>query len=132
MGKKTKEHRKRVARRNLLLNNPIGRKALALASRGKVIDELNKASTEDQIEALSGTVAGRNPSKLAKAIMDKAPEEMDKGIKKLQREGREVTAESLTAEIRNTKGFLAMCEKVGVTLEWFEELAKKRMEVHGL
>lgn len=132
MGKKAKAHKDKVARRNALLNNPLTRGAVALASRGKVIDELNRASTADQIETLNSTVAGRKPTKLADAIKSKAPREMDSAIKKFRREGREITVASLTAEIKSTPGFLKMCERVGITLDWFEELARQRMEAFGL
>ena len=133
MGKKKKLHREKVAKRNALLDNPLTRGAVALASRGKVIDELRQASTEDQIEALNGTVASARPDKLRKAIMRKAPKEMDRGIEKLLKYGDgTVTVEKLLAEVRSTPGFLGMCERVGVTLEWFKELAKERMEMYGL
>jgi hypothetical protein len=132
MGKNKKIHKQKVSMRNAMLNNPLARGAVAVASRGKVIDELNRASTQDQIEALNGTVASSNPNKLRRALESKAPGEMDKAIRKFQKEGKPVTVESLTDEIRSTPGFLSMCERVGLTLEWFEQLAKKRMEAHGL
>ena len=132
MGKNKKVHKQKVAMRNAMLNNPLARGAVAVASRGKVIDELNRASTQDQIEALNGTVAAKRPDKLRSALESKAPSEMDKAIRKFQKDGVVVTVDTLTAEIRSTPGFLSMCERVGLTLEWFEQLAKKRMEAHGL
>ena len=134
MGKKEREHRKKVASRNerMGLGNPIARKMVAAASRQGVVNELRKASTEDQIDVLNRTVAGQHPSKLREAIQKKAPGEMDKGIKKLRKEGKEVTVDILCAEIKSTPGFLKMCENAGLSLEWFESLAKKRMEAHGL
>lgn len=131
MGKKKKLHKEKVAKRNALLSNPLARGAVAVASRGKVIDELNRASTEDQIQALNGTVASSRPDKLRKALESKAPGEMDKAIRKFQKEGKTVTVELLTEEIRATPGFLSMCERVGLTITWFEDLARKRMEAHG-
>ena len=115
-----------------VLDNPVARKAVAFASRGAVIDELRKAETSDQIDVLNGQVASARPDKLRKAIASKAPGEMDKGIKKLQKEGKNVTVDALCAEIKSTPGFLAMCERVGLDLTWFEKLAKERMEAHGL
>lgn len=115
-----------------VLDNPVARKAVALASRGAMIDELRKAETSDQIDVLNSQVASSRPGKLQKAITSKAPKEMDKGIKKLQKEGKVVSVDALCAEIKTTPGFLSMCERVGLDLAWFEKLAKERMEVHSL
>ena len=125
MGKNKKAHKQKVSMRNAMLNNPLARGAVAVASRGKVINELNRSSTQDQIEALNGTVATKSPDKLRSALESKAPSEMDKAIRKFLKEGKTVTVDTLTAEIQSTPGFLSMCERVGLTLEWFEELAKK-------
>ena len=128
MGKasnRKKEHRRLAA---LGLSNPVARKAVAVASRDAVISELKKASTEEQIEVLASV----SPSKVGKAIMRKAPAEMDKGIRELQKKNVPVTVDNLCAEIRSTPGFLVMCENAGLSLEWFESLAKERMEAHGL
>jgi len=128
MGKasnRKKEHRRLAA---LGLSNPVARKAVAVASRDAVISELKKASTEEQIEVLASV----SPSKVGKAIMRKAPAEMDKGIKELQKKDVPVTVDNLCAEIKSTPGFLTMCEQAGLSLEWFESLAKERMEAHRL
>ena len=128
MGKasnRKKEHRRLAA---MGLSNPVARKAVAVASRDAVISELKKASTEEQIEVLASV----SPSKVGKAIMRKAPAEMDKGIKELQKKDVPVTVENLCAEIKSTPGFLTMCEQAGLSLEWFESLAKERMEAHRL
>ena len=114
------------------LDNPVPRKAVAFASRGAVVDELRKASISDQIDVLNSRVASTSPGKLHKAIASKAPKEMDRGIKKLQKEGKPVTVDALCDEIKTTPGFLSMCERVGLTLEWFENLAAERMEALGL
>lgn len=132
MGKRREKHRQKVQRRNTLLNNPVTRGTVALASRGKVIDELNKASTEDQIHVLDSQVASARPDKLRQAITGKAGKEMDKAIVKFQKEGKPVTVDSLTAEIKSTPSFLKMCERVGVTLEWFENLAQERIKKSGI
>jgi len=114
------------------LDNPVARKAIAFASRGAVINELRKAETSDQIDVLNSQVASSRPDKLRKAITSKAPKEMDEGIKKLQKEGKPISVDALCAEIKSTPGFLSMCERVGLDLEWFKKLAKERMEAHGL
>ena len=132
MGKNKRLHREKVARRNAMLDNPVARKAVAFTSRGAVISELRKAETSDQIDVLNSQVASSRPDKLRKAIASKAPKEMDKGIKKLQKEGRVVSVDALCAEIKTTPGFLSMCEKVGLDLAWFEKLAKERMEAQSL
>lgn len=108
------------------------RSAIGLASRGHVVEELRGASIDDQINVLNGQVAASRPDKLRQALISKSPREMDKGIKKLQKEGKAVTVDALCAEVKTTPGFLAMCERVGLNLAWFEKLAKERMEAHGL
>ncbi len=115
-----------------VLDNPIARKAVAFASRGVVVDELRKADISNQIDVLNSQVASSRPDKLRKAIASKVPKEMDKGIKRLQREGKVVSVDSLCAEVKATPGFLPMCERVGLDLAWFEKLAKERMEANGL
>lgn len=136
MGKKKEKHNQKVRERNrrigIGLDNPIARKVVAVSARGKVIGELQAASTEDQIDALSRTVATAKPSKLRDAIMKKAPGEMDKAIRKFQAEGKPVTVESLTEEAKNMPSFVRMCRDVGLEMIWFEDLARKRMEVNGI
>lgn len=117
-----------------MANNPIGRQILKRASHKGVVEELSKGDVTDQVhrlDSMAGT--GELPGgKLAKAIKDKAPKEMDKAIKKFRKQGKEITVESLCAEIKSTPGFLQMCNNAGITLEWFEELAKERMEANGV
>ena len=134
MGKKDKLHKQRVRERNaqLGLGNTVARKAVSFASHGAVISELRATSLDDQLDVLNGRVASTRPDKLKNALTSKAPAEMDKGIKKLQKQGEPVTVDALCAEIKATPGFLAMCERVGLSLEWFEKLASERMAVHGL
>jgi len=93
-------------------------------------EELSKGSVTDQTGRLdelvgTGVLPGGN---LKKAIMAKAPGEMDKAIKKYRKQGKEITVESLLVEVRSEPGFLAMCERVGLGYGWFERLAKERME----
>lgn len=109
--------------------SPTIRKAISFITRGSVVKELRNASTEDQIGVLQSTVPG---NKMKDAITRAAPGEMDKAIRKFQKEGKEVTVDTLCAEIKSTPGFLAMCTKAGLDLAWFEDLARKRMEAHGL
>ncbi len=117
-----------IAQSKRILNSSIGRGAVKLASRKGVVDELSRASIWDQIEVL-GSIP---PSKVGKAIMQKAPGEMDKGIRKFQQQGKKVTVEGLLEEVRTTPGFLAMCENAGIPYAWFQELARERMKRHGI
>ena len=121
-----KKQRRELAAKGL--SNPIIRKAVAISARGKVVNELQKATTDEQIEVLSSI----SPSKVGKALIKKAPKEMDKGIKELQKQGKRVTAEELCREIRETPSFLQMSEEAGVPYKWYEELAKQRMEAHKI
>ena len=135
MGRKDRERRERIIRGE---EEPIaerkvgilGRAAIKLATRGSVVGTLKDASTADQIEALDSTVGANKPSKLRKAIIRKAPREMDKAIKDFQKEGKPVTVDSLCAEIKSSPDFLSMCERVGLDLQWFENLAQQKMEEH--
>ncbi len=117
---------KRERRENLAsgLNNPIARTTVKIASRSAVLRELSQASTEDQIEVLSRI----SLTKVGKALMKKAPNEMDKGIRRLQKEGKKVTVKELCREIRESPAFLKMSENAGVPYRWYEELAKERIK----
>ena len=125
MGRRDRE---RIERIKAGLENPIARTAIKVASKGAVIRELEKASTEEQIEVLDSI----SPSKVGKAIMRKAPHEMDKGIRIFKGMSRPITVEGLLEEVRTTPGFLDMCEKAGVPYSWFEELAKEQMIKNGV
>ena len=135
MGRRARE---RIERIRAGLETPIAgrvaKKVLAVSSRKGVIEELSKGTVSEQTNKLNELVGtGALPSgRLAKAIINKAPKEMDKAIKKFLRKGKEITVDSLLAEVRSDKGFLKMCEGVGLDYGWFEKLAKERMEVKGL
>lgn len=125
-----RRNRERIERIQAGLENPIARTAVKIAARSGVVAELKKASTDDQVEVLSTTV---DATRLGRALMKEAPGEMDKGIRKLQKEGRPVTVDELCREIReNVAGFRTMSENAGVPLSWYEDLAGKRMEAAGL
>lgn len=145
MGRAKRLRRERVAaglelgiaemeRAKRMASNPIGRQILKRASRKGVIEELSEGDVTDQVRGLdSMTRTGELPEgKLAKAIKDKAPKEMDKAIRKFKKQGKEITVDSLCAEIKSTPGFLKMCNNVGITLEWFEDLARERMKANGI
>jgi len=107
-----------------IASNPIGRAILRRTSRQGVIDELSKGTVSEQIDNLrEATPHGE----LAKAIKSKAPKEMDKAIRKFKKEGREISVDTLCAEVKSTPNLLAI-----VPLEWFEDLARQRMEAYGI
>jgi len=133
MGRRNKERIARIqageeesissqARR--IASNPLGRAILRRAGRQGVIDELSKGDTTQQIANLREAVPN---GRLVEAIKSKAPKEMDKAIKKFKKEGRKISVDTLCAEVRATPNLLAV-----VPLEWFEDLARQRMEVHGV
>lgn len=135
MGRRKRERRERI---QLGLETPIAgrvaKKVLAFASRKGVIGELSKGTVSEQTNKLNELVGdGALPGgSLAKAIRQKAPKEMDKAIKQFRKQGKEITVDSLLVEVRETPGFLKMCESAGLDYGWFERLAKERMEAHGL
>jgi len=107
-----------------IASNPLGRAILRRASHKGVVEELSKGDVSQQIDNLRGAVPD---GVLAKTIKSKVPKEMDKAIKKFQKEGKEISVDTLCSEVKSTPGLLAI-----VPLEWFEDLAKQRMEAHKI
>ena len=120
-----------IAKLREKLSNSLTRTAVKLASRGKVVETLKQASTPEQVEVLNSLPSSKM-GKVGRAIMKKAPSEMDKGIKRLQGWGQTVTVEALMKESRETPGFLDMCARAGITEQWFEDLARERMKKAGI
>jgi hypothetical protein len=116
------------------LDNPISRKIVATASRQRVISEMTKGSTQDVVSNLDEMVVTGNLAsrKLKESLMRNAPKQMDKAIRDFQKQGKDVSVESLCYEAKNTPEFVNMCARVGLEMSWFEDLAKERMEVNGL
>lgn len=117
-----------------IASNPVGRRILRRASRQGVVDELSKGDVTEQIDRLdslrdTGELSG---NELGRAIRRKAPGEMDKAIRNFRRQGKEITVDSLCHEVKTTPGFLQACDSVGITLEWFENLARERMKANGV
>ena len=112
------------SRARRIVSNPIGRQILRRASRQGVIDELSKGTVSEQIDNLREATPN---GELVKAIKSKAPKEMDKAIRKFRKEGKEISVGTLCAEVKSTPNLLAI-----VPLEWFEDLAKQRMEANGI
>lgn len=131
MGRRDRERKAKITQGIL---KPFRNTAIKLAARSGVIRELSRGTTTEQIGKLDElTTTGVLPnSKLGKAIMDKAPKEMDKAIRKYQKEGKKITVDSLLVEVRSQQGFLDMCNKIGITYQWFEDLARTRMKAHSI
>jgi antitoxin component YwqK of YwqJK toxin-antitoxin module len=111
------------------LGNIVTRKVVALKSKGAVVAELTSGSTENVVHNLNelSTTGTVSESKIKKALMSKAPGEMDKAIRKFHKEGREISVDSLCAEAESTPSFVKMCEDIGLPMTWFRELAKERI-----
>ena len=134
MGKNRKLHKMKVQARNAALNNPVARKAISIAAKQGVINELSAGSVDDQSSRLQSLVGtGQIESGyLKRSIISKAPKQMDDGIRKFIKKGLPVTVATLTEEVRHEDGFLKMCASVGITIEYFENLARERMEHFGI
>ena len=131
MGRRDRE---RIERIRAGLEDPIRHQQIRESSYKGMVKELSKGNVTKQTDRLSELVGtGTVPeNKLRHEIMRNAPAEMDKAIRKFQKKGKEITVESLTADIRKESSFLRMCERVGIDITWFEKLAQIRMEVQGL
>lgn len=99
-----------------------------------VVKELSKGSIDDQVNKLIELTGVNNKfqSAIKDSILKNAPKEMDKAIEKYKKVGKPITVESLTKEVRDNKQFLALCSKNGISLEYFEDLARQRMEANNL
>lgn len=128
-----RRNRERIARIREGLEKPI-RHAIARSAHSRVVEELSKGTTDEQVSRLNEMAGTRElpAGKLKEAIMVKAPKQMDEAIKKYRKEGKPITVDSLLVEVRTEPGFLKMCENVGLDYGWFKALAKDRMEAHGL
>ncbi len=131
MGKAKRERRERV---QAGLELPWAQKAVAAIGRRGVVHELSKGSVSDQAVRLDELrEQGVLPqSNFRDSIVNNAPAEMDKAIRKFTKKGTPVTVDTLCAEAKNNQSFLKMCRGVGIDLAWFERLAQERMEAHGL
>lgn len=121
---------KEIKRKLWRLNNPVTRTLIKRQAHKPVEHALSEGSTQEQVGRLSELAQHYDPVKikLKKTIMDKAPREMDKAIRKFRAEGKEVTVDSLCSEVRSDAGFRSLCGTIGLELAWFEELAQERME----
>lgn len=100
----------------------------------KVVKELSKGTVDTQVSKLIelNGVNSKFQSAIKDSILKHAPVEMDKAIAKFQKVGKPITVESLTKEVRENKQFLALCNKNGISIEYFENLAKERIEANNV
>lgn len=125
MGKASRLKRERRESLAAKLQTPEGRQE----AHTKIVKELSKGSLDNQISKLS-QIASTHNRKVKESIMSNAPIEMDKGIARFKKQGRAITVDNLLEEVRNNKSFLRMCENVGISYSWFEELANERIKVN--
>lgn len=131
MGRRDKE---RIERIRQGLEDPIARQQVKERSYKGVVRELSRGGIAERIQRLdemvnTGIVA---TNRMGRAIMDSAPAEMDKAIRKFKKEGTLVTVDNLMREIRTDTRFQNLCAHSGVPISWFEQLARERMEANGL
>lgn len=143
MGRRNRERRERIVggdeslrvsqQVSRIVSNRLGSRIFRRMARSKVVSYLQGNSTEEAIDNLA-TLAAEDSGKataVRDAILAKAPAEMDKGIDKCRRRGIEVTVDNLLSEVRSTPGFLSMCASVGISEQYFINLAKERMGGKG-
>lgn len=96
---------------------------------GKTVGALQALSTKRQIEFLSESLrTGRlRPEALRSQLMANAYTEMRKGIKKLGREGRDITVDALLESYHSEVEFRELAEKVGLDEAFFVNVAKNEM-----
>ncbi len=131
MGRASRERRERI---QAGLELPWVRKAVEAVTRRSTVRELSKGSVDDQTARLDELrEQGALPqSNFRDSIVNNAPVEMDKAIRKFTKKGKPVTVDTLCAEVKGNQSFLKMCAGVGIDLAWFENLARERMEAHSL
>lgn len=90
---------------------------------------LQRQSTDKQVDFLSTAVGeGRlKQGKLRDQLEKNAPKEMRKGIEKLVKQGKTPTVDLLLWEYRHERAFQKLAASVGLTEEWFIELAKREI-----
>jgi hypothetical protein len=125
---------KETSIRDKILNNPVTKSILKHTSVNGVKQELLRGDVSEQTSKLNTLMGeGLLPDwKLKQTIMAKAPGEMDKAIKKYQKQGKSITVDTLLSELRSEKGFLQTCERCGLDYTWFTGLAKERMDAKGI
>ena len=101
------------------------------AIRGAIkagVAALKGEKTDNQIQALTDSVSnpgGLSPSRLRRALEDKAPKEMKKGAERLAKKGKKPTVDLLLEEYRDDQAFQYMAANVGLGESWFVRLAEQ-------
>ena len=91
-----------------------------------VVGQLQTQSASSQIAFLRGALdSGKlSPEKLKLALVNKAPGEMAKGAKRINKKGSKPTVDELMRDIRKDAEFMALASRVGLDEEYFINLAK--------
>lgn len=91
---------------------------------------LQRLSTSSQVQFLADSLHSGKlpPNRLRKELMNNAPKEMNKGAKKLIKQGKTPTIDLLMKDYWEDKAFQALASEVGLDEEWFVELAKQEVE----
>ena len=129
-----KRNRERIERIRAGLEEPRAAQIAKKMGRPLVEKELLKGTDEERINRLDSLVSTGDlkADKLRASIMDNAPAEMDKAIRKYQKEGKEISVDTLCHEVRTDLPFRTTCQRVGIPLSWFEDLARERMAKLGV
>jgi len=125
MGKRNRERMQRiVAGHEKSIRAKVDKLAPAVAKY------LARGSTTSQVDRLremlhSGVLSA---SKLKKELSENAVKEMDKGIRKFIKKGKQPTIELLLEEYDKEVAFQELCNEVGLDRVWFESLAQRRLD----
>lgn len=124
-----KRNRERIARIKAGKETSISESERKLA--GKMIKTtLSQGSTSAQINRLRSLLntGALSANKLKETIMDNAPKEMEKGIKKGIKEKKEITVEFLMKDFYKEAGFRGLCQEIGLSKDYFIDLAKQKIK----
>lgn len=108
-------------------------KSISEQKRGELanvaVSILQRQSTGKQVDFLNGAIGeGRlKQSKLRQTLEANAPKEMRKGIEKLVKKGKVPTVDLLLEEYHREKAFQKLAGSVGLTEEWFIQLAEEEI-----
>ena len=123
--KKKREKQGRLNRfKQKVAKKVLGRKMKKVAQG--FVGQLQAQSTSNQVAFLRGSLDSGKlaPEKLRKALVNKAPSEMAKGAKRINKKGNKPTVDELMRDIRKDGEFMVLANRVGLDEEYFINLAK--------
>lgn len=126
MGKRDRE---RIARIESGIIKPISEK-----TRERVVKAgtsiLKHLSFNSQVNVLAESLRTGRMSReyLQSVLKENAPSEMRKGIIKLNNKGQALTVDNLLKEYRSDKGFQDLANEVGLSEQYFVDLATSELE----